>query len=178
MSRRPAVRPTQAAATKAEAAADALLVWLQTQPTRTASHGAATDPATDRGEPLAGGPATTLCADGIEPEPLVAAAAQPEQPDLAGAAASGPSYGPIRRERGSARRLDHTDWLHHRLLITGPAADLVRLRAAAGGAGTVPWHFDFDRMGEDLFHLLVAPRARVDVLGSHTRSLSHRAGWP
>ena len=32
MSRRPAVAATQAAATKAEAAADALLAWLQTQP--------------------------------------------------------------------------------------------------------------------------------------------------
>ena len=30
----------------------------------------------------------------------------------------------------------HTDWLHHRVLITGPAADLAYLRAAAGGAGT------------------------------------------
>ena len=57
MSRRPAVTATQAAATKAEAAADALLAWLQTQPTRTASHREATDPATERGEPLAGRPA-------------------------------------------------------------------------------------------------------------------------
>ena len=76
------------------------------------------------------------------------------------------------RERGSALRLDHTDWLHHRLLITGSAADLVRLRAAAGGAGTVPWHLDFDRMEEDLFHLLVAPPARAGALGSRARSLS------
>ena len=166
MSRRPAVTATQAAATKAEAAADALLVWLQTQPTRTASHREATDPATERGEPLAGRPATALRADVVEPDPLVAAAAQPEQPDLAGAATAAPSHDPIRRERGSALRLDHTDWLHHRLLITGPAADLVRLRAAAGGAGTVPWHLDFDRMEEDLFHLLVAPPARAGALGS------------
>ena len=54
MSRRPAVTATQAAATKAEAAADALLAWLQTQPTRTASHREATDPATERGEPWRG----------------------------------------------------------------------------------------------------------------------------
>jgi hypothetical protein len=172
MSRRPAATATQAAATKAEAAADALLVWLQTQPTRTASHREAIDPATERGEPLAGCLAAALRADVVEPDPLVAAAAHPEQPDLASAATAAPSPDPIRRERGSALRLDHTDWLHHRLLITGPAADLVRLRAAAGGAGTVPWHFDFDRMEEDLFHLLVAPPARAGALGSHTRSLS------
>jgi hypothetical protein len=172
MSRRPAVTATQAAATKAEAAADALLVWLQTQPTRTASHREATDPATERGKPLAGRPATDLRADVVEPDPLVAAAAQPEQPDLADAAASAPSHDPIRRERGSALRLDHTDWLHHRLLITGSAADLVRLRAAAGGAGTVPWHLDFDRMEEDLFHLLVAPSARAGALGARSLSLA------
>ena len=82
------------------------------------------------------------------------------------------SHDPIRRERGSALRLNHTDWLHHRLLITGPAADLVRLRAAAGGAGTVPWHLDFDRMEEDLFHLLVAPPARAGALGARSLSLA------
>ena len=173
MTRRRAVTATQAAATRAEAAADALLVWLKAQPTRTASHRAATDLATERGEPWAGRPAPDLRVDGVEPDPFIAAATQPEQLDLAGAAtAAAPSYDPIRRERGSALRLDHTDWLHHRLLITGPTADLVRLRAAAGGAGTVPWHLDFDRMEEDLFHLLVAPPARAGALGSRTRSLS------
>ena len=160
MSRPPAVTASQAAALKAEAAADALLAWLQTQPTRTASHREATDPATD------------LHADVVEPDPLVATAAQPEQPDLAGAATVAPSHEPIRRERGSAQRLDHTDWLHHRLLITGPAADLVRLRAAAGGAGTVPWHLDFDRMEEDLFHLLVAPPASAGALAARSLSLA------
>ena len=121
---------------------------------------------------MTGRPVTDLRADVVEPDPLVAAATQPEQPDLASAAAAAPSHDPIRSERGSALRLDHTDWLHHRLLITGPAADLVRLRAAAGGAGTVPWHLDFDRMEEDLFHLLVAPPARAGALSSHARSLS------
>jgi hypothetical protein len=167
MSRRPGVTATQAAATKTEAAADALLAWLQTQPTRTASHREATDPAT---EPLAGRPATDLHADVVEPDPLVAAATQPEEPDLAGVAtAARPSPNPIGREPGSALRLNHTDWLHHGLLITGPAADLVRLRAAACGAGTIPWHLDFDRMEEDLFHLL--------VVNSETALLTHCLGW-
>jgi hypothetical protein len=91
MSRRPAVTATQAAATKAEAAADALLVWLQTQPTRTVSHREAADQTTERGEALAGRPATALRAEVVEPDPLVAAATQPQQPDLAGAAPPHPS---------------------------------------------------------------------------------------
>jgi hypothetical protein len=172
MSRRPAVTTAQAAATKAEAVADGLRAWLQTQPTRTASHREATDAATEKGEPLTGRPVTALRADVVEPDPLVAAATQTAQPDLGSAAAAAPSQDPIRSERGSALRLDHTDWLHHRLLITGSAADLVCLRATACGAGTVPWHLDFDRMEEDLFHLLVAPPARAAELSSHTRSLS------
>jgi hypothetical protein len=121
---------------------------------------------------LTGRPVTDLRADVVEPDPLVAAATQTEQPDLGSAATAAPSHDPIRSERGSALRLDHTDWLHHRLLITGPAADLVCLRAAACGAGTVPWHLDFDRLEEDLFHLLVAPPARAGELSSHSRSLS------
>ena len=178
MSRRPAVTASQAAALKAEAAADALLAWLQTQPTRTASHREAIDPATERGEPLAGRPAPALRADVAEPDPLVGAAAQPEQPDLASAATAALSPDPIQRKRGLALRLNHTDWLHHRLLITGPMADLVRLRAAAGGAGTVPWHFDFDRMEEDLFHLLVAPPARRAHCPAPAASVSPaRGSW-
>jgi hypothetical protein len=57
-------------------------------------------------------------------------------------------------------------------LVAGPAADLASLRVAAAGAGTVPWHLDFDRMEEDLFHLLVAPPACAGALGSPGRSLS------
>ncbi|MDA8249378.1 MAG: hypothetical protein M0Z28_09375 [Rhodospirillales bacterium] len=56
-------------------------------------------------------------------------------------------------------RLAHPDWLHHRLSIIGPEADVAAFRAAAAGAGTIPWHFDLDRMEEDFFHLLVSPPA-------------------
>ncbi len=52
----------------------------------------------------------------------------------------------------------HTDWLHHRLTVSGPAAAVTAFRAAAIGAGTLPWALDLDRMEEDLFHTLVAPR--------------------
>jgi hypothetical protein len=73
---------------------------------------------------------------------------------------------------GEPLRLSHTDWLHHRLLITGPDADLAALRTAAAGAGTVPWQLDFDRVGEDLFHLLAVPPAAAGALHAPARSLS------
>ena len=68
-------------------------------------------------------------------------------------------------------RLTHTDWLHHRLLITGSAADLAAFRQAAAGAGTIPWCLDLDRMEEDFFHLLVAP-PRAGALIPPARSVS------
>ena len=172
MSRRPAVTATQAAATKAEAAADALLVWLQTQPTRTASHREATDPATERGEPLAGRPATDLRADVVEPDPLVAAATQPEQPDLAGAATAAPVSRPNPARAGlSAAAGPHR-------LAPSPTAD----HRAGGRSGPSPGR----RWGRR--NRPVASRLRPDGrrsvpsagrttgawerLGSHTRSLS------
>ncbi len=58
-------------------------------------------------------------------------------------------------------RTAHPDWLHHRLAITGPPGDLARFRAAAAGAGTIPWRLDLDRLEEDYFHLLVSPQQRT-----------------
>jgi hypothetical protein len=172
MSRRPAVAATQAAATKAEAAADALLAWLQTQPRAIGLHMETTSRAREKGgawaEPLADTPGT----DAVEPGPRIAAMARQEPPDPSDAATSVRPRDPAQRERQTPPRLEHPDWLHHRLLVTGPAADLASLRAAAAGAGTVPWHIDFDRMEEDLFHLLVAPPARAGALISPVRSLS------
>ncbi len=64
----------------------------------------------------------------------------------------------------------HTDWLHHRLTVSGPAAAVTAFRAAAIGAGTLPWTLDPDGMEEDLFHTLVAPRPpqrrRLSVAGA------------
>lgn len=60
----------------------------------------------------------------------------------------------------------HTDWLHHRLRIEGPTAQLGAFRAAAAGTGVIPWRLDLDRMEEDLFLRLVAPPP------GHTRRLS------
>ena len=55
----------------------------------------------------------------------------------------------------------HTDWLHHRMRVTGPAADLASFRKAAAGAGTVPWRLDLDRIEQLLSHRLVDPARRT-----------------
>jgi hypothetical protein len=60
---------------------------------------------------------------------------------------------------GGSRHLAHTDWLHQRLIVSGPIADIAAFRTAAAGAGTIPWHLDLDRLEEDWFHLLVSPPA-------------------
>ena len=71
---------------------------------------------------------------------------------------------------GLPLRLPHTDWLHHRLVMAGPADALADFQADASGAGTIPWQFDGDRMAEDLFYLLMAPcapqRRRLSLAGA------------
>ncbi len=62
---------------------------------------------------------------------------------------------------GAPLRLPHTDWLLHRLVVTGPTATLARFRAAASGAGTIPWRLDLDSLEENWFHLLVDPAHRA-----------------
>jgi hypothetical protein len=74
--------------------------------------------------------------------------------------------------RHAPQRLAHTDWLHHRLRVAGPEADVAAFRAASAGAGTIPWQFDLDRMEEDLFHLLVAPPAPAGAAHPPPRRLS------
>ena len=62
---------------------------------------------------------------------------------------------------GTPLRLPHTDWLFHRLTVTGPVTILAAFRAAASGAGTIPWPLDGDGLEEDWFHLLVNPAHRA-----------------
>ena len=62
---------------------------------------------------------------------------------------------------GAPLRLPHTDWLFHRLAVTGPVTTLLAFRAAASGAGTIPWRLDGDSLEEDWFHLLVDPAHRA-----------------
>jgi len=70
----------------------------------------------------------------------------------------------------SPLRVPHTDWLHHRLMVTGPTEPMADFRVAACGAGTIPWQLDGNRMAEDFFHLLVAPpspqRRRLSLTGA------------
>ena len=62
---------------------------------------------------------------------------------------------------GIPLRLPHTDWLFHRLAVTGPVATVAAFRTAASGAGTIPWRLDGDSLQEDWFHLLVNPAHRA-----------------
>ncbi len=58
----------------------------------------------------------------------------------------------------------HIDWLFHHLRIEGPAAALATFRDAAAGAGIIPWHLDFDRVEEDVFMRLAAPKGEARTL--------------
>ena len=62
-------------------------------------------------------------------------------------------------EDAAPLRLAHTDWLHHQLTIRGPSEVVAALRAAAAGAGIIPWRLDLERTQEDWFHLLMASPA-------------------
>jgi hypothetical protein len=161
MTRRPAATATTAVAAKASDAADTLMAWLQTQPR--AADAMSSDATPAASDPAAAGGTAAASAHAA---PAAAGAPAPPPPSRAR------SPGPGRTDRHAPLRLAHTDWLYHRLQVTGPAATLVAFRAAAAGAGTVPWQLDLDRMAEDFFHLLVAPPARAGSLVPPPRSLS------
>ncbi len=55
--------------------------------------------------------------------------------------------------------LPHTDWLYHHLQVTGGHADVAAFRAAAAGAGVIPWQHDLGLAAEDWFHRLAVPPA-------------------
>jgi len=162
VTRRSAATARHAAAEKAVRAADALLAWLHSQPTGAGppaadagTDAAGVEPAADDAPPAATEPADRPGANLVVPAPRESAAP-----------------GRDADRRYAPQRLAHTDWLHHRLRITGPEADLAAFRAAAAGAGTIPWRLDLDRMEEDLFHLLVAPPAPAGAPTPPPRSLS------
>lgn len=112
----------------AAAAADALRDWLQTQPKAQGT--------SETTETLS--PAVEVAP--IAPDPSAVTPIAPAEPAAAPA-------GPVAT----------TDWLHHRLTVTGPADVVAAFRKKAAGAGTIPWQLDFDRLQEDWFHRLVAP---------------------
>jgi hypothetical protein len=157
---------TRSAAAKTAEAADALRAWLDSQPppmfrqrglpgaVPAQQAAGATDPPEDgdaAGQPLA--PATAH--QSVAPRAITASA----EPPVAAAVGAGNCH-------DAPLRLAHPDWLYHRLTITGPKAALAAFRAAAAGAGVIPWHLDLDRIAEDCFHLLAAPPP------PHQRSLS------
>jgi hypothetical protein len=89
--------------------------------------------------------------------------------------------------------LAHPDWLYHHLTVTGEAGEVAAFRAAAAGAGVIPWRHDLGTAAEDWLHLLVAPPppqrrslslegARLlagqlrDAAEARQRRLSERAG--
>ena len=144
---------TRAAANVA-ATADALLAWLDSQ---TRPGAAAAPPESD------GHPEGAVSAPDSAGGEGVADALTHDVPVTAPAAgASTIATRPTKRTeadcRATSMRLAHTDWLHHRLAIIGMAEQLAAFRRAAAGAGVIPWQLDLDRMEEDVFHLLAAPR--------------------
>jgi hypothetical protein len=160
------------AAAKATEAADALRDWLHSQPppVSPARRGA---PASARAAPdagakdapcadAAGHPGEAAGAGGVLAGSSAAVSASATPAPAGDAIASGPRQattpgtGP-ENIGGASLRLAHTDWLHHHLAITGPDAALAVFRAAAAGAGIIPWQLDRDRIAEDCFHLLAAP---------------------
>ena len=54
--------------------------------------------------------------------------------------------------------LADTNWLHHRLVVSGPAETVEAFAEVARGAGVVLWQLDLDRIEDDLFLRLMAPR--------------------
>jgi len=145
---------TRSAAARISETADALLDWLHSQQRAV----------------ITGSP-TPADAAGLAADTAAVAEAST---DLAPAADMSPAVRPrpdsrvrqprtaVRRQKASTARtaplrLSHTDWLHHRLTITGPNAVLTAFRQVAAGAGIMPWQLDLDRIEEDMFDLLVAP---------------------
>ena len=76
--------------------------------------------------------------------------------------------------------LPDTDWLQHRLTISGPVEELMRLRAGAAGAGMIPWQIDFEQLQEDWFHRLMGGASRslsaqgARILAQQLREASER----
>ena len=84
------------------------------------------------------------------------------------------------QESAEALCLPDTDWLQHRLTVSGPAKELGRFRAAAAGAGTIPWQIDFEQLQEDWFHRLMGAASRslsaqgARILAQQLREASER----
>ena len=141
---------------KAEDAAEALLAWIARPPIRSTAATAAI-------LPEAGFPPSDVGRAAAEADPGEAATCADSRPDSSADRRGFPGPGEI----APAMRLPTSDWLHHRLTISGMATDVGRFREAAAGAGVIPWTLDLERMEEDYFHLLVGAEQRsLSVAGA------------
>ena len=83
-------------------------------------------------------------------------------------------------EPAGAPCLPDTDWLQHRLTISGPVQELRRFRTGAAGAGMIPWQIDFEQLQEDWFHRLMGATSRnlsaqgARILAQQLREASER----
>jgi hypothetical protein len=153
----------QTAAMEAAQAAETLLAWLHTQPKTADTHRPAADePAT----PPEAAAAEQLV--GTQPALNTLVSPRPADPAIP----AGPAADPNRPHRHAPQRLPNPDWLLHRLCVSGSPADLAAFRAAAAGAGTIPWELELERMAEDWFHLLVVPPAPAGAPTPPPRRLS------
>ena len=141
----------RSAADQASDAAEALSVWLGQRQGAAASDAVTAAPAG--------------AAEPAEPPD----AAVPDAPAAGAVETFGDREEPVRRPAPSEHhdsgtsaaplRLPHPDWLQHRLTISGPQGKVATFRAAATGAGIIPWQLDLDALAEDWFLLLAAPPA-------------------
>jgi hypothetical protein len=69
-----------------------------------------------------------------------------------------------------------TDWLHHRLTVTGAPAVVAAFRTTAAGAGIVPWRLDGERIEEDLFlRMATATPRTISLEGARILAAQLRA---
>ncbi len=72
---------------------------------------------------------------------------------------------PRGRRPASARPIKAAPaWLHHHLIVTGPAATVADFAATARGSGVVPWLIDSAAMEEDIFNLAASQPAALRSL--------------
>src|SRR3954451_8853624 len=154
-----AAKSRQAAALAVTEAADALLAWLRSQPRKAETCRPAGN------EPLTP-PELRAAVDQASAEPAPAPDALVSSESAETVVPDGPAPVSDWLHRYAPQRLAHPDWLFHRLRVSGSRADLAAFRAAAAGAGTIPWQLDLARMEEDFFHLLIAPPRRLSLRGA------------
>jgi len=154
-----AAKSRQAAALAVTEAADALLAWLRSPPRK-----ADTDRPVSDEPPTPPAPHAAVDQAGIEPAPAPDAPVSSEPAEVV--VHDDPAPDSDWLPRYAPQRLAHPDWLFHRLCVSGSRADLAAFRAAAAGAGTIPWQLDLARMEEDFFHLLIAPPRSLSLTGA------------